>query len=164
MKNTTVKNTAVKNAATENTATENTARENTAVRKTLIAAGAVAALLTFAPAAASAGDAAGNGGAVTPQALAKIVPGKTTKADMQALLGSPWRTVQFNDCGAAMDDQADETWEYRGTDTSGDFRLHVEFDDKGVVHLMAKIPDAAQGGQGIAAKVAPGTSGMGMSM
>jgi hypothetical protein len=128
-------------------------------------AGAAAALLVLAPVAAFGGSGAtDNDAALTPQAIAKIAPGKTTKADTQALLGSPWRVVQFNDCGEAMDDQADETWEYRGTDASGGFRLHVEFDDKGVVHLIAKIPDTAQGGKGTVAKVAPGGSSMGMSM
>src|SRR5271169_7195254 len=58
---------------------------------------------------ASAGDPLG------PQALAQIVPGHSTKAELRALLGAPWRIVQFDDCGQAMAGQADETWEYRGT-------------------------------------------------
>jgi hypothetical protein len=77
--------------------------------------------------------------------LGKIVPGHSTKADMRALFGELWRVVQFNDCGEAMDDQGDETWEYRGTDGKGGFRLHVEFNDNGTVHLFAKIPDQAPG-------------------
>jgi hypothetical protein len=96
--------------------------------------------------------------------LGKIVPGRSTKADMRALFGEPWRIVQFNDCGEAMDDQADETWEYRGGDAKGGFRLHVEFNDDGTVHLLAKIPDQAPGGAGTAAKVEPGKPSMGMSM
>ena len=63
------------------------------------------------------------------QAVAQIVPGQSTKADIESLLGAPWRVVQFNDCGMAMDGQADETWEYRGTDRDGNYRLHVEFGD-----------------------------------
>jgi hypothetical protein len=93
----------------------------------------------------------------------KIVPGHSTKADVKALLGEPWRAVQFNDCGEAMDGQDDETWEYRGKDGNGDFRLHVEFNDNGTVHLFAKIPDGATGSAGTAAKVEPGMPA-GMSM
>lgn len=135
------------------------------MKNSWIAAGAAAALLMLAPIAAFCGNGvADNGDALAPQALAKIVPGKTTKSDMQSLLGEPWRVIQFNDCGEAMDDQADETWEYRGRDADGGFRLHVEFDDSGVVHLIAKIPDAAQGGKGTVARVAPGGNPTGMSM
>lgn len=94
-------------------------------------------------------------------ALGKIVPGQTSKADVAALLGEPWRVVQFNDCGEAMDGQDDETWEYRGTDAGGGFRLHVEFNEHGMVHLFAKMPDAAPGGAGTAAKVEAGGSAMG---
>ena len=98
-------------------------------------------------------------------ALGKIVPGESSKADIKTLLGEPWRVVQFNDCGEAMDGQDDETWEYRGTDAGGGFRLHVEFNDHGMVHLLAKIPDDAPGGAGTAAKVEVGGSSMGgMSM
>jgi hypothetical protein len=96
--------------------------------------------------------------------LGKIVPGRSTKADMRARFGEPWRIVQFNDCGEAMDDQEDETWEYRGTDAKGAFRLHVEFNDDGTVHLFAKIPDQAPGGAGTDAKVEQGKPPMGMSM
>ncbi len=80
------------------------------------------------------------------------------------MLGAPWRVVQFNDCGMAMDDQADETWEYRGADPSGGYRLHVEFADTGLVHLVAKIPDSTPGGAATIAKVAPGAPVKGMSM
>jgi hypothetical protein len=97
-------------------------------------------------------------------ALHKIVPGQSTKADVKALFGEPWRVAQFNDCGEAMDGQDDETWEYRGSDGGGGFRLHVEFNDNGTVHLFAKIPDKASNGAGIKAAVEPGGSPMGMSM
>jgi hypothetical protein len=96
--------------------------------------------------------------------LGKIVPGRSTKADMRALFGEPWRIVQFNDCGEAMDDQQDETWEYRGGDAKGGFRLHVEFNDNGTVHLFAKIPDNSPGGRGTVAKSAPSSPLRGMSM
>ncbi|HEX8826838.1 MAG TPA: hypothetical protein VF778_01870 [Xanthobacteraceae bacterium] len=98
------------------------------------------------------------------QAIAQIVPGQSTKADIESLLGAPWRVVQFNDCGMAMDDQADETWEYRGADQDGNYRLHVEFGDNGVVHLIAKIPDGGAGGKATDAKVAPPHAMKSMSM
>jgi hypothetical protein len=101
---------------------------------------------------------------VAPQTIAKIVPGHSTKADVTALFGTPWRVVQFNDCGEAMDDQADETWEYRGSDQSGPFRLHIEFDQNGAVHLIAKIPENSPGGKGTVAKFAPSSPMSGMSM
>lgn len=97
-------------------------------------------------------------------ALGKIVPGQSTRADIAALLGEPWRVVQFNDCGEAMDGQDDETWEYRGADADGGFRLHVEFNENGTVHLFAKMPDTAPGGAGTAAKVEPAGSPMGAHM
>jgi hypothetical protein len=39
------------------------------------------------------------GDPLSPQALAQIVPGHSTKAELSALLGPPWRIVQFDDCG-----------------------------------------------------------------
>jgi hypothetical protein len=96
--------------------------------------------------------------------IANIVPGRSSKADVRSRLGAPWRILQFNDCGMAMDDQADETWEYRGTDGSGGYRIHVEFGDNGHVHLIAKIPDASPGGKATAATTAPAPSKDGMSM
>jgi hypothetical protein len=98
------------------------------------------------------------------QQFSQIVPGRSTKADVKALLGTPWREVQFNDCGTPMDDQGDETWEYRGRDGNGGYRVHIEFSDDGVVHLVGKIPDQARGGEATTAKVAPPQSSAGMSM
>jgi hypothetical protein len=131
--------------------------------------GAAAAILVCAAFAAQAADTAqsGNGGTIAAKAtqqIAKIVPGESTRSDVQALLGAPWRIVQFNDCGMAMHDQADETWEYRGADPSGGYRLHVEFGDNKVVHLIAKIPDATPGGKATEAKVGPEEPTKGMSM
>jgi hypothetical protein len=101
---------------------------------------------------------------VSPQAIAKIVPGHSTKADVKALFGAPWRVVQFNDCGEAMDDQADEIWEYRGSDANGPFRLHIEFSENAAVHLVAKIPNNSPGDKGTVAKSAPAAMQGGMSM
>jgi hypothetical protein len=131
------------------------------MKRKLFALPAATAFLIFAVATAHAESNAApldNGGMVTAKVggeIAKIVPGQSTKADVRALFGAPWRTVQFNDCGMAMDDQADETWEYRGAGPSGGFRLHIEFGDNDVVHLIAKIPDDMPGGAATRAKLAP---------
>jgi hypothetical protein len=102
---------------------------------------------------------------VSEQKLARLVPGISTKAQVQRLLGAPWRVVQFNDCGAAMPGQADETWDYRGKDSTGaTYRVHIEFDDHNVAELVAKIPDSVLGGKGTPAKTAPNASAKGMPM
>jgi outer membrane protein assembly factor BamE (lipoprotein component of BamABCDE complex) len=101
---------------------------------------------------------------VSERKLAQVTPGKSTKAQIESLLGKPWRIVQFNDCGKAMPGQSDETWDYRGKDASGSYRVHIEFDDAGVAHLVAKIPDQVNGGKGTTAKIAPGESMDGMKM
>lgn len=137
-----------------------------------LAVASFAALCSLTAVAAQAADPTPSpAGSLTQQqvgALGKIVPGESTRADVATLLGEPWRVVQFNDCGEAMDGQDDETWEYRGADAGGGFRLHVEFNEHGMVHLFAKIPEKAPGGAGTAAKVEPGGSPneahMGMSM
>lgn len=108
-----------------------------------------------------------NGGTVTAKAsgeIAKIVPGRSTKADIRARFGAPWRIVQFNDCGMAMDGQADETWEYRGAGPGGGYRLHIEFGDNDVVHLIGKIPDDMPGGAATRARLAPEPPAKDMSM
>ena len=84
----------------------------------------------------------------------KIIPGRSTKSDVTNLFGAPWRIVQFNDCGMAMDDQADETWEYRYAAPDRD-RIQVEFDDHGVVHLIARIPNNSSDGNASQVEVAP---------
>ena len=138
------------------------------MRLKLLAIATVAALCSLtAVAAQAASPTPSPAGSLTRQqigALGKIVPGQSTKADIAALLGEPWRVVQFNDCGEAMDGQDDETWEYRGADADGGFRLHVEFNEHGMVHLFAKVPDNAPGGTGTAATVEPGGSHMGSHM
>lgn len=102
--------------------------------------------------------------ATSQQKLAEVIPGRSTKAQITSLLGAPWRVEQFNDCGQAMDDQADETWEYRGKGPHGAYRIHIEFDDHGVAHLIATIPDKTPGGRATVAKVAPTKSAPGMAM
>jgi hypothetical protein len=127
-------------------------------------AAAAAALTAFTSPAYCAADTPSPASAINPQAVAQVAPGKSTKTDVRALFGEPWRIVQFNDCGEAMDDQADETWEYRGRDSSGAYRLHIEFGEDGTVHLIAKIPDNSPDGKGTIAKFAPSAPMPGMSM
>jgi hypothetical protein len=135
------------------------------MRRKLLATFAGVAFIALAPLPAyCASDAPAPAAPINAQSLAKVVPGHSSKADITALFGKPWRVVQFNDCGEAMDDQADETWEYRGRDANGGFRLHIEFSDQGVVHLFAKIPDQSLRGEGTTAKVAPSSPMPGMSM
>ena len=135
------------------------------MRSKLVVAIAAAVLLPFVPNAAFCGTNSPSVAThVSPQAAAKIVPGHSTKADVKALFGAPWRIVQFNDCGEAMDDQADEIWEYRGSDANGPFRLHIEFSENAAVHLIAKIPDNSSGGKGTVAKSTPPSLPRGMSM
>ena len=87
--------------------------------------------------------------------LAQVKPGTSTKAEVQSLLGAPWRILQFNDCGMSMPGQADETWDYRGKNAKGTYRVHIEFDDSDVARLVAKIPDHVAGTKGTRAKTAP---------
>ncbi len=122
-----------------------------------------AVLVPFVPGAFASANSPSVATDVRPQQIAKIVPGHSTKADVKGLFGAPWRIVQFNDCGEAMDDQADEIWEYRGSDANGPFRLHIEFSENAAVHLIAKIPDYSSGGKGTVAKSTPSLPG-GMSM
>lgn len=70
--------------------------------------------------------------------LHKILPGKPTKAQVIAVLGRPWRTVQYND----LDEIENEIWEYRGISAQGSFRVHIEFDRKGVAQIVGKIPES----------------------
>jgi hypothetical protein len=92
--------------------------------------------------------------------LASVIPGKSTKTSVEAALGQPWRVVQFDDCGMPMPGQADETWEYRGKDSSGAYRLHIEFNDAGAVTIAAKMSDATGNGPVEAAPSNPSASDM----
>ena len=91
------------------------------------------------------------GGPKLDRKLAKIKPGVTTKAQVQSALGAPWRSVQYND----MDQLENEIWEYRGSDSDGNFRVHIEFDHHDIVHIIAKIPDGITRDRGTAVPAAP---------
>jgi hypothetical protein len=120
----------------------------------LIVAGAVAvAALVFGPARVARADDSPQAPRAAPsnkpdpndklaQKVAKLIPGKTTKAQVASALGQPWRTVQYND----MDQLEDEIWEYRGRDASGPYRVHIEFDHHDTVKIVGKIPDPPEPG------------------
>jgi len=125
------------------------------------------ALCCFAASAAYCGDVPAPGpgasiGTISEQKITEVMPGVTTKAQVQTLLGTPWRTVQFDDCGTAMPDQANEMWDYRGKDATGGFHVHIEFDDKGVVHVVGKVPDLVPGGKGTVVRAVPNPAAMSM--
>lgn len=69
--------------------------------------------------------------------LAKVTPGQSTEAQVEALLGKPWRTTFADD----PDEPGPVVWEYRGKDADGRYSLHIEFTSKGTATLIAKIPD-----------------------
>jgi hypothetical protein len=81
--------------------------------------------------------------------LAKVVPG-ISKTQVKALLGDPWRTVQYNDIDE--NESENEFWEYRGKDSHGTYRVHIEFDQHDIVLIVGKIPDKVAGGKGTPAK------------
>lgn len=87
--------------------------------------------------------------AIDPLVLAKVVPG-ISKAQVKSLLGDPWRTVQYNDLDE--NESENEFWEYRGKDSHGTYRVHIEFDQHDTVLIVGKIPDKVAGGKGTPAK------------
>jgi outer membrane protein assembly factor BamE (lipoprotein component of BamABCDE complex) len=86
-------------------------------------------------------------GVVRPRQAAKVIPGMS-KAKVRSLLGAPWRTVQYND----EEEAENEIWEYRGVDSTGRYRIHIEFDRHNIVRIVGKIPDNVAGGKGTAAQ------------
>ena len=84
--------------------------------------------------------------------LAEVDPGRTTKAEVEALLGKPWRTTFSDDA----DEPAPVIWEYRGHDPDGTYRVHIEFDTHDVATLIAKIPDKTGEAPARVAKPQPG--------
>jgi outer membrane protein assembly factor BamE (lipoprotein component of BamABCDE complex) len=85
--------------------------------------------------------------------LAKVTPGQTTKAQIEALLGQPWRTTFADD----SDEPGPLVWEYRGKDANGTYRVHIEFDSRGTTTLIAKIPDKTGVAPARVAKAPPAT-------
>jgi outer membrane protein assembly factor BamE (lipoprotein component of BamABCDE complex) len=88
--------------------------------------------------------------------LAKLVPGKTTQAEVETLLGQPWRTTNFAKIGEGKPEDEPEVWEWRGQGSENDpYRVHVEFNQQGIVTNVAKISEST--GTGPARIVAPPT-------
>ena len=83
--------------------------------------------------------------------LAKVTPGQTTKTQIEALLGQPWRTTFADDA----DEPGPVVWEYRGKDSSGTYRVHIEFDSHNITTLIAKIPDSTGEAPARVAKTPP---------
>lgn len=75
------------------------------------------------------------------QTLAKIVPGHSTKAQVEALLGRPWRDTELDEEDVLPGDPSVEVWEYRGHGSRGAYRVHIQFDKGDVTTLIAKIPE-----------------------
>ena len=82
--------------------------------------------------------------------LDKVVPGHTTKAEVEALLGKPWSDTELGaaiagDCRPQQKkypgDPSVTVWEFRGRDSNGSYRVHIEFDEQDITTVIAKIPD-----------------------
>jgi outer membrane protein assembly factor BamE (lipoprotein component of BamABCDE complex) len=69
------------------------------------------------------------------EAVAKIKVGSSTSTEVEQLLGTPWRTTNYGDCNPA---DYQELWEYVGKDSTGLFRLHIEFDEDHIVRIIAR--------------------------
>jgi outer membrane protein assembly factor BamE (lipoprotein component of BamABCDE complex) len=76
----------------------------------------------------------------SPATLAKVTPGQTTQAQVEKLLGKPWRTIFADDA----DEPGPVVWEYQGQDTNGTYMVHLEFDSHDITTLIAKIPDQTE--------------------
>ncbi|HLX30012.1 MAG TPA: hypothetical protein VKV24_16140 [Casimicrobiaceae bacterium] len=77
----------------------------------------------------------------TDQTLAKIVPGHTTKAEVEAMFGKPWRDTELDEEDVMPGDPSVEVWEYRGWGAQGAYRVHIQFDKRDATTLIAKIPE-----------------------
>jgi outer membrane protein assembly factor BamE (lipoprotein component of BamABCDE complex) len=73
------------------------------------------------------------------ETVAKIKVGSSTSAQVEQLLGAPWRTTNYGDCNP-IDYQ--EFWEYVGQDSTGLFRIHIEFDEDHIARIVARVPQA----------------------
>jgi outer membrane protein assembly factor BamE (lipoprotein component of BamABCDE complex) len=87
-------------------------------------------------------DASGYNQDYSDATLAEVIPGKTTKAQVEALLGQPWRTTNLAKGHDEPGHEAPEVWEWRGQDSqNGLYRVHIEFNQQGIVTNIAKIPE-----------------------
>jgi len=112
------------------------------------------ALCSFAPPVGHCGNDRSDPGTLrhfTAATLDKVVPGQTTKMQIEALLGQPWRTTHTIESDAP----GAEVWEYRGQDSEGTYRIHIEFDSHNITSLIAKIPDKTGQAPARVAKTSP---------
>jgi len=117
------------------------------ISATVITLFGTASFITWAGTLSSGADSSAAIGVISAEKLAKIVPG-VSKAQVRALLGVPWRTVQYND----VDEIENEIWENRGRDPNGSYRLHIEFDKHDLVLLVGRIPDKLPSAPGAPAR------------
>ena len=113
------------------------------------------ALCCFATSAGFCGGDAPDPGAArdfSAETLGAVDPGHTTKTEVEALLGQPWRTSFADDA----DEPGPVVWEYRGEDLNGTYRVHIEFDSHDITTLIAKIPDKTGEAPARVAKTPPG--------
>jgi hypothetical protein len=88
----------------------------------------------------AAADTAKNPAATSDDLMNKVTQiqvGTSTGTQIVKLLGAPWRTTNYGDCHP---EDYQEFWEYVGRDEGGLFRIQIEFDDKGVAQIVAKVP------------------------
>lgn len=71
------------------------------------------------------------------EAVAKIKVGTTNSADVEQLLGKPYRMTNYGDCNP-IDYQ--EFWEYAVRNADGWSRIHIEFDENHVARLVTRVP------------------------
>jgi hypothetical protein len=55
-----------------------------------------------------------------------VDPGGLTKTQVEASLGQPWPTTFSDDA----DEPGPVGWKYRGEDSDGTYRVHIEFEAK----------------------------------
>ena len=70
------------------------------------------------------------------------IKARMSMAQIRGLLGTPWRITDWDD---DADSDIGEMFEYRGQDTVGTYKFHIEFDKHGRVVVAAKVRDAAGG-------------------
>jgi hypothetical protein len=73
------------------------------------------------------------------EASSRIKAGSSTAVQVKTLLGNPWRTTNYGEtyCGCPHGD-FQEVWEYRGADSTGPYKLHIEFDERGIARILVK--------------------------
>ena len=71
----------------------------------------------------------------------RFSPAIPPKPKFESLLGRPWRETELDEEDVYPGSSSVEVWEYRGRDSHGTYRVHIEFDKNAVTTLIASIPD-----------------------